>query len=611
MKRLLSNAVGAVSLGACVLACSAAEEQPPTSDAASSGHAASGGAGAGGNGGSAGIGGFNPGCPDTSNVCQRCSSDLHTVLDCDGNVVETCPDDQGCDLKTGSCVNACAAAGANESSLGCEYYATFMDQVKFGPSKTDDGCFAVFVANTWTGPAHLSVEYDGGVLPINEFARIPSGAGATITYAPFDSAAGLPPGEVAILFLSGPTGVATDFQAPCPVATPVPNGAMLTGSGFAKSFRITADVPIVAYQMNPYGGGGAATTGASLLLPTSAWAKEYLAVNAYSHNTAFNQPASLNVVAMLDDTEVVLHPVASLKGGGGIPSGPANVPVTLKLDRGQHVQLSEKNELTGSVIQSDKPVGLMGGHRCMNIPADAVPCDHGEQMIPPVRALGSEYVGVMYRPRAGEPAIWRVIGAVDGTELTWSADVGGPAKLDRGQIVEFATEAPFVVKSQDACHPFVLITYMSSSYWLSQLNGIGDPDMVLSVPPQQYRTSYVFFTDPSYPETNLVVVRAKKKGQFHDVVLDCAGALDGWEAIGDYEWTRADLTTGNFQAVGACSTGRREMTSEAPFGLWVWGWGSPATGRGGGDGIRTRDVSYGYPAGMSLQAINKVVLAPK
>jgi hypothetical protein len=48
----------------------------------------------------------------------------------------------------------------------------------------------------------------------------------------------------------------------------------------------------------------------------------------------------------------------------------------------------------------------------------------------------------------------------------------------------------------------------------------------------------------------------------------------------------------------------------------VWGWGSAATG-GQDDpalpptnGIYSQYVSYGYPAGASVQAINQVVVPP-
>jgi hypothetical protein len=158
----------------------------------------------------------------------------------------------------------------------------------------------------------------------------------------------------------------------------------------------------------------------------------------------------------------------------------------------------------------------------------------------------------------------------------------------------------------------MLFAYMSGSGW-APINpmdaggptptGYGDADFVISVPPQQYLSDYVFFTDPTYPETNLVVVREKENGAFQDVTLDCAGPLGGWQPVGDYEWTRIDLIRHDFEPQGNCSTGRHEISSKGRFGLWVWGWGSPETKDAG-----TTDVSYGYPGGMNVQPINQVVI---
>ncbi|HEY5951170.1 MAG TPA: IgGFc-binding protein, partial [Kofleriaceae bacterium] len=260
-------------------------------------------------------------------------------------------------------------------------------------------------------------------------------------------------------------------------------------------------------------------------------------------------------------------------------------------------------ELTGSVVQANKPVGFMAGQTCMNVPVGTSYCDHGEQMIAPVKALGSRYVGVMYKPRVTNETstYWRLVGAVDGTTLNWSTAVGGPATIGAGQEVTFQTGTPFTVQSQDADHPFMLFTYMTSSTAVS--SGYGDPDFVTSVPPEQYLKQYVFFTDPTYPETNLVVVRQRGTDQlFHDVTLDCSGPLTGWTAIGgDFEYTRKDISTGNFTAVGQCNNGRHEINSEAPFGLWVWGWGTPLTS------TFTQNVSYGYPGGMNVAPINTVI----
>jgi hypothetical protein len=514
-------------------------------------------------------------------------------------------------------MGACLSALNDHASVGCDYWATFMDTSK------KNGCFAAVVANTASTPAHLAVEYDGKPIAVDQFARIPSGAGASLKYSSFDAKAGLAPGQVAILFLSGPSGELEWPNAPCPVPSAVPTDVLLLTplgvgrSGIGRSFHITTDVPVVAYQINPYGGGSAAVTGASLLLPTSVWNTNYIAVNAYGG--AISGLPSLNIVASENGTHVTFLPTAAVEGGSGIPAGPAHVPLTFTLERGQHAQLSQAAELSGSIVQSDKPIGVMAGHQCMVIPSDSGgPCDHGEQMLVPIKALGSEYVGVMYSPRTTEPALWRVIGAVDGTTLTWSTNVGGPTTLGRGQVVEFVTSTPFVVKSQDDTHPFILFEHMSSNGWdfmTYDMIYVGDPDSVLAVPPNQFLTDYVFFADPTYPVTNLVVVRKKLNGAFADVDLDCAGVLGGWQPVGDYQYTRVFLNQGNFEPVGKCDTGRHEMKSQAPFGLWVWGWGGPWTGdpRNGGldGGVITQSVSYAYPAGMNVAPINDVIVPPR
>jgi len=585
--------------GLVVEACSAGGD---TSSTASTGAGGSGQGSSGSGGTTTGSGmggdiGFDASF-DAQPCALSCSSDFHAVVDCNGNLVQQCSGDQGCDVSTHTCSNACQGAVNNKQSVGCEYYATFMDQYNA------NACFAVFVANTWNTPVHITVEHAGNTLPVGNFARIPVGSGPSLTYQTFDPAMGIPPGEVAVLFLSGPQGQPGPGSAPCPIQSAVPSGVLLNSqTGIGNSFRIATDVPVVAYEINPYGGGSAAVTAASLLLPTSVWDKNYIAVNA----TPFDiDKPSMNIVAMEDNTQVTMLPVAPVQGGGGIPGGAANSPLTFSLNRGQHAQISQQAELTGSVIQADKPVGFMAGQRCMRIPQGVAYCDHGEQMIPPVRAMGNEYVGVMYRPRKGEPAIWRLVGAVNGTQLTWSSDVGGPTSLNAGEAVQFITSTPFTVKSQDSDHPFMLFTYMSGSTWNQgqSMTGYGDADFVISVPPEQYMSNYVFFTDPTYPETNLVIVRSKVNGAFKDVSLDCAGVLSGWQPIGDYEWTRVDLITGNFQGVGNCSTGRHEIKSEGRFGLWVWGWGTPLTT------IFTSNVSYGYPGGMNVQPINTVVIPP-
>jgi hypothetical protein len=275
--------------------------------------------------------------------------------------------------------------------------------------------------------------------------------------------------------------------------------------------------------------------------------------------------------------------------------------------RGETLQVTQVQEITGSPIQSDKPIGLFAGHPCLNVPVGQPYCDHAEQQIPPVQALGHEYMAVTYRQRAqsAENPPWRIIGAVDGTTLTYSTPVGGPSSVNQGDVLEFDTGTPFVVQSQDANHPFLFVGYMTGASTVTPSDGYGDADFVRAVPTDQYLSQYVFFTDPTYPETNLVITRKATNGAFADVTLDCAGTLTGWQNIdATHQYTRIDLVRHDFQPQGNCNNGQHQMQSTAQFGLTVWGWGSPETT------TWTGYVSYGYPAGENVQTLTNVVVPP-
>jgi hypothetical protein len=579
-------------------ACGSDAAAPPSKafggNGGTSGAGGSAGVSLGGSAGADGSVGGTGGIEIDGSSCSgnQCSGDLHSIVKCNGDVVKACLGTEGCDPITKTCVNACEAAKNAKRSIGCDYYAVFMDALD------QNGCFAAFVANTWNQAVKINVEYDGQPLPVENFAYLPAGKGPNLVYLPLGTDL-LAPGKVAILFLAGHTGAPAPNNPVCPAPTAVPDGAMLFNqTGRGKAFHITSDAPIVMYQMNPFGGGAAAVSGASLLIPSTAWDTSYLALHAYDAGPQFT---SMNIVAR-EPTTVKILPTKSIAGGGGLNGGPAGLAYSFDLAAGEHAQFTQIDELTGSVIEADKPVGFFAGARCSQVPNNVYACDHLEQMIPPIKALGSEYVGVSHKTRSGEPAFWRVMGVVDGTTLSWSSDVGGPTSVDQGQVVQFYSSFPFVVKSQDSEHPFLLMAHMTGGD-TNGMGGVGDADSVLMIPPAQFLNNYVFFADPTYPITNLVVVREKTGGSFWDVTLDCAGGpLTGWKPIGDYEYTRMDLTNGDFQNVGPCSTGARSAKSVGKFGLWVWGWGSPQTAS------FTSYVSYGYPGGMNVLPINNVTI---
>jgi hypothetical protein len=104
----------------------------------------------------------------------------------------------------------------------------------------------------------------------------------------------------------------------------------------------------------------------------------------------------------------------------------------------------------------------------------------------------------------------------------------------------------------------------------------------------------VFFTDPTYGTTNLVLTRVRGKDGFDDVSVDCLGKVSGWQPVGGggmFEFTNVDMLRGGN---GACMNGHHTADSKGRFGLVVWGLDTWS--------------SYGYPAGGSVAPINDVVV---
>ena len=98
-----------------------------------------------------------------------------------------------------------------------------------------------------------------------------------------------------------------------------------------------------------------------------------------------------------------------------------------------------------------------------------------------------------------------------------------------------------------------MFEYMTSSTYVAE--GYGDPDFVVSVPPEQYLSDYVFFADPTYPETNLVMIRAK--GTQCDGAPELELSIDG-KAVGT---TQVTNTAWGYVKIPAAITATPATTS--------------------------------------------------
>lgn len=537
-----------------------------------------------------------------------CSPDLRNVVDSNGNVIQTCPPDQGC--AGGQCVPACDAAAAAKGSVGCDFMVAtpsfFADLAPgyFSP------CYAIFVANNWAKDVTLTVTRAGVTYDATKFGRISQAGTPPASWATIPST-GIPPGKVAVLFM----GNETQSNFKCPVTSALNSASQVSKTGRGQAWHIVSSVPISGYDILPFGGASSYLPGATLLLPTTAWGTNYVAaVPKLGSGSQANAggPHWGQVVAYQDGTSVQVLPTVALPAGTNVVAAPQNVTTTYTLNAGEFIQwqapftyggnpASPNMDLSGSILLANKPVAFNGGngYLCLgSTTSGGGGCDSDHEQIPPVSALGSEYaVAPYFRIDANESILYRFVGGADGTTLTYSPAVpSAPTTLKVGQMVEFEAKGAFMVKSQDAQHPFYVAQMMVGSNGSS---GLGDEDYTNVLPPAQFLSKYVFYTDVTYRTTTFTVVRRKSSAGFKDVSIDCLGNLTGWKPVGstgDYEFTNVDLVRDNVPKGNNCQNGPHSATSDGPFGITVWGLDSAA--------------SYGYPAGGNVATINTVIIPP-
>ncbi len=529
---------------------------------------------------------------------KSCSPDLKHVVDSNGKILETCAPTKAC--LDGECVAPCVAAAASAGSIGCEFA---FPRPEF---RTISHCYAAFVVNTWESPAKLTVSRNGQPFNLANIARIPSGYGTNVSYSQIP-ASGLPAGDVAVLFLAGS----------CSPTAAVVGDTLLRVSGRSVAFEVTSDIPVKMYDLYPYGSGGSAyLPSASLLYPRTAWGNNYVA--AMPHPPQAGEQW-LQLVGTVDNTTVSVKPPVELPAGVNVAVAPANQITKYTLNKGEVLQWFQA-DAGGTIIGADQPVGAFSGNVYLYATTSTMGgnADAAHQQIPHVKALGSEYVGGNLVTRlpdlSPESTLYQLVGVVEGTQLSYESKkpAGAPDTLSLGQVVEFETKDYFVVSSQDDEHPFTLSQYMSGSAGQNTRPDcqagpnnpnntkcdLGGADWVMVLPTAQYLKRYLFFVDPTYATTNVVIARHKGPNGFADVSIACLGAVSGWEAVSkDFEVAHVDLVRGLVGVTSACETSVHEATSEGAFGITVWGTDYAA--------------SYAYPAGGNFTEVNSVYVPPE
>jgi hypothetical protein len=572
------------------------------------------------------------GCLACNPDSRSCGGDGFDITLCrrDGSgsdLVARCEPEQGLVCSVGSCRAACAVAEDTRSYEGCDYWAVDLDNAvvsELGAAAAQQ--FSVVVTNPLEVPAQVTVEVNdappGAPPQIREVARVHL---ARVRGG----------GDLAVINLD-PREVdgSTD-----PRLNDGP-GSFLS----SNAYRLRSTAPIIAYQFNPLENVNVFSNDASLLLPTRSLDREYavlswpqtLAVTSESAtNGNIHLRAFLTVVGMEPQTTVSITLSTATIPGPGIPAGQPGD--TLRFALGPHDVINLETggfnaDFSGSRVVADKPVAVFTGGEASDVPsfttfAERDCCaDHLEEQLFPTSAFGTEFVAVKtpsrtrYVRAAGmnvalvedEPEYWRLLATRDDTDVTTSLlPPNNRFNLRANQVVTIEATRDFVVQTS---RPVSFAQFPASA----QTTGIpttvegtrapnGDPSSIMVPPIGQWRNKYVFLTPNKYTFDFLLIAMPATSGLRFDgeelmtILPRCeyrpAGGvrIGGAPQVTEFVAIRCplsdpvveDLLNPIYQ-----NDGRHvlESVDGQRFGLVVYGWDSY--------------VSYGYPAGTDVRAIN-------
>lgn len=325
------------------------------------------------------------------------------------------------------------------------------------------------------------------------------------------------------------------------------------------SYRITSDVPIIAYQFNPVDGATSYLSDASMLYPVPTWDHVNHVIGWRVINDGIGTQGSyVSIIAAHDGTVVTVTPSVATLAGNGVPAGQAGVPFQINLNQGDLAEVMTKTigaHLTNTRVESDEnhPIAVFSGNECTFIPTNVQACDHIEEQLSGVRLWGQHFIASRVPPRSPQvdTSLWQIYASEDATTIHLYADPevtglpSSPFVLNAGQVVEFYAGGVQAVPGDfeiEADKPIAVVNYMTGANNPNTAN-IGDPAMVQLSPIEQFLPRYVVLVPSTWIHD--VAVIARPEGA--PILLDGATISDAlFVPVADsgYEVARVPVTDG-------------------------------------------------------------------
>ncbi len=402
--------------------------------------------------------------------------------------------------------------------------------------------------------------------------------------------------------------------------------------------RITSPDPIAVYCMNSKN----VTSEGYLAIPTNYWGTDYIHNSYYDFDEVREWAGGFIILAKEgenpdDITTVTIHVrdgANKTAGFGTTAKGRQHgdvFSVSLKAGEVYMVQGNGKSiaqfDLSGTLITSDRPIGLISFHNRTTIPQSGRNNgrDHLIEMPPPVTAWGTEYATVEYDRGSDKGDYFRVVAGEDNItfNIDWYEKAGGgnnkkigsigPIKLtQKGDWFEYnntAVEAPHNLESIRGVSRFKAngpIQVMQYSY-SANYDGASayDPFMILVTAVEQYTKKTTFQTPANYGNNeykdnffNIIAIGdtsdpIRHQEIMNSITIDDVRVVDIQPA---FIGARIPGTNLYWAFITSLKAGTHRIKGDTPFGGYIYGYAN--------------FDSYGWPAATAFGNLSEIDTLP-
>ena len=299
----------------------------------------------------------------------------------------------------------------------------------------------------------------------------------------------------------------------------------------------------------------------------------------------------VTIVTTDDDTMLSITPTQTTIIGS--ISTAAGSTTTITLNRAETLLIQSSEDLTGTVVVSNKAISFFSGHECANIPQSVCCCDLIVEQLPPVAHWGNKFATAPLKERMRYDRFRIVSGEDANTIYVNCTTTGGTTGLTSSFTLGEAEYRDVDIPSTQYCWIEGTNKTMIVQFSVGQQvdHVLSDPFMTVVPPYDQYSSKYTLVTVPPVIQSYTHYLNIFIRNLFYqpDEIL-----LNG-QPISQLNTTFVpikrfgvtEVYAAQIDIAGGVQTIEHNSSKTAQIGVIAYGYGSYN--------------SYGYPGGLTFK----------